>query len=83
MAKKSTFSLNAIVIHMHRVTTEKNVINVKASQSLRPDDKDSLMGKPELLGIALTLYKAYQEAWSCPYSVKDCRYQMHGSSLAT
>lgn len=74
MVKKSTLTSNAIVICMHSITTEKNAIVVGASQSPESDDKDSLVGKPELLGIVLTLYKAYQETWSYPYGVKDCRY---------
>lgn len=74
MAKKSTLISNAIIICMHSIATEKNAIDVRASQSPESDDKDSLVGEPELLEIALTLYKAYQEVLSCPYGVKDCRY---------
>lgn len=59
VAKKSTLTLNVIVICMHSIATEKNAIDVRASQSPRPDDKNNLVGKPELLEIAMTLYKAY------------------------
>lgn len=46
---------------MHSVATEKDTIDVGVSQFPRPKDKESLVDELELLGIVLTLYKAYQE----------------------
>lgn len=62
--KKSKLTANAVVIRMHSVAMEKEAIDVRASRSPRPNDKDSPVGEPELLGIALMLYEACHEAWS-------------------
>lgn len=60
--KQSKFTKDAIIIRMHSVAIEKDIIDVGVSQFPRPKDKKSLIGELELLGIVLTLYKAYQKA---------------------
>ena len=79
---------NAIVIRLHSIKTEAEVIELRTRQE-NPDDQEDEDedgdGEEELplMGIAPMIFGAFMETQHHPHGVRDRRYVQQAVSLAT
>lgn len=82
---------NAVIIRMHSVSTEKEVLDAAAVSTFVPDSTtcdipvhhvEETTDMP-LLNITSMIYHAFNEPYKRTHGVKDKRYILHRMSLAT
>lgn len=83
LTKKLLALIDRLFTASEKLLASNENFSASNNKLLIPNNNNGLVGKSKLLGITLLLYKVYHQAWSCLYSGKNWRYQMHKFSFVT